>query len=103
MKYKPFEAVETITDGMNFFGDFVEGKRPSRPCICERRCGVEVRVIPRINGTWDWGVWQFGGKYKNGWKYSNYTRRSYEGVVSTFEEGQRIVTDMYKEIMEEFK
>ena len=103
MKYKPFTITNTTMDGMTPLGDFINGVRPSKPCVCQRRCGIEFRVIPKVDGTWAWGIWQFGGKYKNGWKYSNFTRQSQEGIVETFEEGYDLITKWYAKWMEESK
>ena len=104
-KFKPFEVME-VTRAM--VGDY-DGLHISDPnlykAISDRRHGIIVDVIPRKkNGkvVWKWRIYQLAGRRRpNGeCQFSRFSRQSQEGYVDTFEEGQRIVTELYTQGMD---
>ena len=106
--FKPFEVME-VTRAM--VGDCVMGGLssydPTPPSIqgnSTRRNGIVLDVVPRKKNNvivWRWRIWQLAGTRPNGeCQFSRFSRQSQEGYVDTFEEGQRIVTELYKEWMD---
>ena len=74
--------------------------------IRERRHGIEVSVLPhKKEGVvgWKWSASQQSAKRNRngGYSFSRYPRQWQEGFVGTFEEGKRIVTDLYAQWMSE--
>jgi len=105
-KFKPFEVME-VTRAM--VGDY-DGLYISDPnlykAISDRRHAIIVDVLPRKqNGkiVWKWRIYQMAGKRRpNGeYQFSRFSRQSQEGYTDTFEEGQRIVTNLYAKWMDE--
>ena len=123
-KFKPFSTSSTSIDYPNncFLEEYEEqesinpfsGKpyhaRKEFVRLSARRHGIEVDVLPtKKDGTlcWKWRAEQKSAKRirkggKNcGYKFSNYSRQWQEGFTDTFEEGQKIVTDLYAKWMDE--
>ena len=116
-KFKPFSKTKTKTDYIN--NSFVSEKIGINPFtgkpakvgeefdMChERRHGIEVYVLPtKKDGVvvWKWSAEQKSAKRlpRGGYTFSNYSRQWQEGVVDTFEEGYKIVSDLYAEWMDE--
>ena len=104
-KFKPFRVLSVDRD-------YTQGMAPRisddmLPAISDRRTGIRVSVLPTIKGekiVWKWSAEQKSAKLTgNGYKFSNFSRQWQEGFVDTFEEGQKIVTDLYTKWMEERK
>jgi hypothetical protein len=105
-KFKPFDVIE-VTRAM--VGDY-DGLSISDPnlykAISARRHGIILDVVPRKKDgkvVWMWRIYQLAGRRRpNGeCKFSRYSRQSQQGYVDTFEEGQRIITDLYAKWMDE--
>ena len=103
--FKPFEVME-VTRAM--VGDY-DGLSSYDPtlykAISTRRNGIVLDVVPRKKNNvivWRWRIWQLAGRRRpNGeCQFSRFSRQSQEGYVDTFEEGQRIVTELYTQWMD---
>ena len=117
-KFKPFTTFNTSMDYPNncFLEEYVEeesinhfnGKpyhaRKEFIGLSTRRHGIDVYVLPtKKDGVivWKWSAEQKSARLTgNGYKFSKYSRQWQEGYTDTFEEGQRIVTELYKEWMD---
>ena len=118
-KFKPFTTFSTPMDYPNhcFLEEYTDeemihpfnGKlyhpRKEFVGLSTRRHGIDVYVLPtKKDGVvvWKWSAEQKSAKLTgNGYKFSNYSRQWQEGFTATFEEGQRIVTDLYAKWMDE--
>lgn len=118
-KFKPFSTIKTSMDYPNncFLEEYEEqesintfsGKpyhaRKEFVGLSTRRHGIDVYVLPtKKDGVvvWKWSAEQKSAKLTgNGYKFSNYSRQWQEGFTTTFEEGQKIVTDLYAKWMDE--
>ena len=103
-KFKPFRVLSVDRD-------YTQGMAPRissdmLPAISERRTGISVSVFPTIKNekiVWKWSAEQKSAKRlpRGGYTFSNYSRQWQEGVVDTFEEGYKIVSDLYAKWMDE--
>ena len=119
-KFKPFNTFNTSMDYPNncFLGEYAEEERinrfsgnpyhPRKEFIgCrDRRHGIEASVLPTRKDdkiVWKWSISQCGAKRLSdgGYKFSNYSRQWKEGFADTFEEGNKIVSDLYAKWMDE--
>ena len=119
-KFKPFTTFNTSMDYPNncFLEEYVDeesinhfnGKpyhaRKEFVGLGTRRHGIDVYVLPtKKDGVvvWKWSISQCGAKRlsNGGYKFSNYSRQWKEGFADTFEEGNKIVSDIYAKWMNE--
>lgn len=81
-KFKPFEVtMQAVDENMHFLPE-------PRPQTCGKRCGILVKVFPLSNGKWSYYISKVG-KFQKVY-----------GEVDTFEEGKKIVEDIYQKWME---
>ncbi len=100
-KFKPFRVLSVDRD-------YTQGMAPALgaeyPGISDRRTGIRVSVLPTLKDgviAYKWSAEQKAAKLTgNGYKFSTYSRQWQEGFADTFEEGQKIVTDLYTKWME---
>ena len=118
-KFKPFPTFNTSMDYPNncFLEEYVDEESinhfSGKPYHARkefigcggRRHGIDVSVLPtKKDGVivWKWSAEQKSAKLTgNGYKFSNYSRQWQEGFVDTFEEGYKIVSDLYVKWMDE--
>lgn len=105
-KFKPFEIMEVTRAMVGDYDGLSSWDQTLYKAISERRHGIVVAVVPRkVDGivVWWWRMQQLAGRRRpNGeCQFSRYSRQSQEGYVGTFEEGQKIVTDLYTKWMDE--
>ena len=101
-KFKPFKVLSVSRD-------YTQGMAPAlgaeSPGISDRRTGIKVSVLPTLKDgviAYKWTAEQMSAKLTaKGYKFSTYSRQWQEGFVSTFEEGQEIVTTLYTKWMNE--
>lgn len=105
-KFKPFEVMEVTRNMVGDYDELSSYDPNLYKAISDRRHGIVVDVVPRKqngNVVWRWRIYQLAGRRRpNGeCQFSMYSRQSQEGYVGTFEEGQRIVTDLYTKWMDD--
>ena len=104
-KFKPF-TVLNVTRVMVMDCEVGEYDPSWYNAISDRRHGIEVHVTPHKKCdkiVWKWSAYQAGAKHisSGGYKFTNWSRQWKEGTSDTFEEGQKIVTDLYTKWMNE--
>jgi len=119
-KFKPFTTFNTSMDypnncfleeyeteeSINYFSGKPFNARKEFVGLSARRHGIDVYVLPtKKDGVivWKWSAEQKSAKRlpRGGYTFSNYSRQWQEGVVDTFEEGYKIVSDLYAKWMDE--
>ncbi len=119
-KFKPFSTIKTSMDypngcyleeyeteeSINPFSGEPYHARKEFVGLSTRRHGIDVYVLPtKKDGAlcWEWRASQAGVRRlpSGGRRFSRYPRQWQEGLTNTFEEGQKIVTDLYIKWMDE--